>query len=151
MPEFDNPWGNLSSRERRTSISGRALDPNEVLDDAGRGRRKTSLVALGRVGTKIRRLPHLPSLSPSTWRQGSTVKVTIKEDVPLTGNMTVISSGAPDEHLNSITMKTVISSSEEPAGHEDNESVPKKTFPGDGRGDSKGSGHVALVPKGKHG
>jgi hypothetical protein len=115
-PGFENPWGHLNSRERRASISGRALETDEVLDNSGRGRRKTSLAALGRVGTKIHNLPGLPSLSPSTWRHSSAAKHTIKEDVPLTGNITVISSGSPverpgDEQTNSIIMRTPITSS----------------------------------------
>jgi hypothetical protein len=156
-PDCGNPWGQLNSGERRTSISGRALDAHEVLDSSGRGRRKTSLAALGRVGTKLHSLPGLPSMSPSTWRHSLPTKETIKEDVPLTGNITVISSVAPDERPsdeqeNSITMTTVISTGElqERPGHEGSDYVPRKTFPGDGRGASSGSSHTTLVPKGNY-
>lgn len=156
-PDFGNPWSHMNSRERRTSMSGRALDTDEVLDNSGRGRRKTSVAALGRVGTKIHRLPRLPSLSPSTWRHSPTAKHTIEEDIPLTGNVTVISSGAPherpsDEQTNSITIQTVISSGElqEQPGHEDTDYVPTRTFPGDGRGASIGSSHTTLVSKVNH-
>jgi hypothetical protein len=140
-PDFGNPWSHLNSGERRTSISGRALDAHEVLDSSGRGRRKTSLAAL----------------SPSTWRHSSPANETIKEDVPLTGNITVISSVAPDERPsdeqeNSITMTTVISTGElqERSGHEGSDYVPRRTFPGDGRGASSGSSHTTLVLKGNY-
>jgi hypothetical protein len=152
--EIENLWGNLNSRERRASISGRALEPNEVLDQSGRGCRKASLVALGRVGTKLHRLPGLPSVTPTTWKHSPTAKQTIQEDVPLTGNITVISSGAPnerpsDEHTHSIIMKTEISSGElqERPGYEDTNYTSMRTFPGDGRGASSGSSHTTLVPK----
>jgi hypothetical protein len=155
--EIENVWGHLNSRERRASISGRALEPNEVLDPSGRGRRKTSLVALGRVGTKLHSLPGLPSLSPTTWKQSPTAKQTIQEDVPMTGNITVISSGAPDErpsdeNTHSIIMKTEISSGElkERPGYEHINYTSPRIFPGDGRGASSGSSHTTLVPKGSH-
>ncbi len=154
---YENSWGHLNSRERRTSISGRALGTDEILDNSGRGRRKTSVAALGRVGTKLHALPRLPSLSQPTWRHSSTANPTIKEDIPLTGNITVISSGAPDERpsdeqVNSITMKTVFSSGElqERPGHGNTDYVPMRTFPGDGRDASSGSSYTTLIPKGNH-
>jgi hypothetical protein len=54
-----------SRRERSHSLSGRELEDGETLDTFGRGRRKQSMAAhaVGKMGTRIRRLPGLPSRS----------------------------------------------------------------------------------------
>ena len=55
------------SDPNRFSLSGRALDNEEVLDSSGRGRRKQSMIAkeaVGRVGTKIYDLPSLKAFLP---------------------------------------------------------------------------------------
>ena len=59
--------GRVSGQDSRTSISGRVLDHDEVLDHNGSGRRKPS-TAIGRVGTRIAELPPIPSL-PAVWKQ----------------------------------------------------------------------------------
>lgn len=62
MNQMENPLERLNTRERQTSLSGRALEADEVLDSSGRGRRKTSVATpLGRVGTRIAELPPLPT------------------------------------------------------------------------------------------
>lgn len=158
-----SPWSHLNSSDRRTSMSGRALEPYEELDPSGRGRRKTSWAALGRMGKKLHNLPGLPATSTTTttWRRSTTtttVTEPIKEDSPLTGNVTVISSVAPEERPSNeephaIHMTTVISSAElkDRSGHDNHDYVPMGTYPGDGRGALSGSSHIILVPQtGRH-
>ena len=104
MNQMENPLERLNTRERQTSLSGRALDADEVLDCTGRGRRKTSVATpLGRVGTKIAEMPPLPTLSTlAGW------KITAKEKAkaslkrrpaPPTTPETPIMNDEPDEGL----------------------------------------------------
>jgi hypothetical protein len=60
-----------SHRQQRLSLSGRLLHEGEVLDDAGRSRRRQSMAAsaVGSVGVKIRRLRDLPFMQDSVQRE----------------------------------------------------------------------------------
>ena len=117
MNEMENPLERLNTRERQTSLSGRALDPDEVLDSTGRGRRKMSVATpLGRVGTKISDLPPLPTLSRiSGWTRTAKEKAKEKtksikrKTAPFTGPRRGKTREEPqepanDEHVDFITM-----------------------------------------------
>ena len=79
--EIENAARRQSEAGHRFSLSGRALESDEVLDLAGRGRRKQSVAArdaIGRVGTKIHHLPRLPSL-PAKFRYSVSKKKPMAE------------------------------------------------------------------------
>lgn len=117
MNEMENPLERLSTRERQTSLSGRALDPDEVLDSTGRGRRKMSVATpLGRVGTRISDLPSLPVFARlSGWKRTAKEKAKAKtksikrKTAPFTGpRRGTTSNDSPeqsnDENVDFITM-----------------------------------------------